>query len=196
MNNWTQEKIRQIVLLTIGTACVLGIIWFVAVAPLRGMVKVKADKVAILQKQIQVTQTQIQLADKYKQEVEAGQKDLQNLENKMARGDPYRWIMSYLSDLQIRNDVLVSDFYPPQVTELSVPPKVPYRAVSYTIAGAAYYHDFGAFVADLDNTSPFVRLKSLTLQSAAPGLAAATAPEKLNFRTEFVTLIKSPSTQP
>jgi|SRR6185295_3232382 len=196
MNNWTQEKIRQVVLLVIGTAAVLGIIWFVGVAPLQGLVKNKTDKIGVLEKQIQITKTQIRMVDSYKQAIQKDKKILQDFENTMARGDLYRWIIGYLRDLQNRNDVLVSDFDPPQITELAVPPKVPYKAVGYTIAGVAYFHDFGAFLADLENTSPFVRLKSLSLQAAGPGLAGAATPEKLSFRIEFVTLRKSPMTQP
>jgi hypothetical protein len=196
MNNWTREKIRHVALLTIGTAAVLGIIWFIAVEPLRGLIKAKADKIGILQNQIQVTKTQFLLADKYREEIQIGQKELQNLESKMVQGDPYRWIVSYIGDFQRRHDVSIIEPPPPQSSELNVPPKVPYAAVSFAIAGGAYYHDFGAFLADMENSSPFIRLRNLTLQASGPVFAGSTSPEKLTFRAEFVTLIKSRAAQP
>jgi Tfp pilus assembly protein PilO len=196
MNRWPHEKIRQAVLLVIGTAAVLGIIWFVAIAPLLGLIKIKADKVALVQLEIKYTYTGIQMADKYREDIQIGQGDLQRLESTMASGDLYRWIINYLTELQNRHDVLVSDFDPPQISELKAPPQVPYKAASFSIGGVANYHDFGAFVADLENTSPFVRLRSLTLQATAPGFAGTTATEKLNFRTDFLTLIKSPTPHP
>lgn len=113
----------------------------------------------------------------------------------MAQGDLYRWVINYLRDMEKRRNVSIVEFGPPQLVELNVPPRVPYKAASYSIAGTAYYNDFGSFVADLENSSPFVRLKSLTLQSVAPGLASATAPERLTFRLEFITLVKPAAPQ-
>src|SRR6267143_1189353 len=105
MNRWPREKIRQVVLLVIGTAAVLGIIWFVAIAPLLGLIKIKADKIAVVQNQIKVTYTGIQMADKYREDIQIGQRDLQRLESTMASGDLYRWILNYLTELQNRNHV-------------------------------------------------------------------------------------------
>jgi hypothetical protein len=78
---------------------------------------------------------------------------------------------------------------------LNVPPKVPYKASTFALVGTAYYHDFGAFLADLENSSPFIRLKSMSLESTSSGVEDPSTSDKLSFRVEFMTLIKPATDQ-
>jgi len=113
---------------------------------------------------------------------------LSGFENQMAQGDRYRWVLNWLRGFETRHKITVSSPPPPQLTELNVPPKVPYKAVVYSIAGTARYHDFGAFLADFENSSPFIRLNSVSLESAVSGVESPGSSDRLAFRIEFVTL--------
>ena len=196
MNKWTAEQRNQIILLAIGTAGVAVLIWLGLIGSLQASIQGQRNKIALGESKVKLTKAGISREEQFKEEIEIGQRQLLELEGKMPQGDIYRWVINSLLEIESGHDVNIVDFGPPQNVELIVPPKVPYRAVSYSIAGTAYYRNFGSFVAELENSSPFIRLKGLTLQSVAPGLAPPATLERLAFRLDFITLVKSAPSGP
>jgi hypothetical protein len=77
----------------------------------------------------------------------------------------------------------------PVIGEMNMLPAFPYHQATSTVTGSAYYFDFGRFVADFENQFPYMRIQNLNLEPSG----AADDPEKLSFRMEIVTLIKSGS---
>jgi hypothetical protein len=190
MNRWTGEQVQRIVVLAIGTLALVGAIWFGLVLPLQGLIRAKIEKIDVVRKQIKTTETGLTMSEQNNSTIRQGRAEIGALEVRMAQGDLYRWVLNYLRDLQARNNVVVSDYGPPRDTNVRGSLKVPHKAVEFTIAGSAYYHDVGAFLADLENSSPFIRLSSLTLQAAASGPAGSPVAEKLTFHIDFSTLVK------
>jgi hypothetical protein len=76
-------------------------------------------------------------------------------------------------------------------TEIGVFPKFPYKAALFNVRGTAHFHDLGKFIADFENTYPYLRVQNLDLEPAAQTAAtsAPTEPEKLSFKMEIVALI-------
>ena len=72
--------------------------------------------------------------------------------------------------------------------------KFPYRAASFILRGTAFYHDFGRFVSDFENTFPYMRIQNIELEpnpvttSANPDDA-----ERLQFKIEVVTPVNIPN---
>lgn len=196
MNSLSTEQRNRIVLTAIGTLAVAALLWFSLIGGLQAQRADQANKISKARSQLNLIKAGIAKEQQFRQEAESGKLELGGLEKKMAAGDLYRWVINFLRDIESRHNVAIADFGPPQIVEFAVPPRVAYKAASYSISGTAYYADFGAFVADLENSSPFVRVKSLSLQAVAPGYAASSASEKLTFRLEFLTLIKSTAPQP
>jgi len=196
MNKWTRQQRGRILALFAGTVVVMAVIWYALISRLEASLVEKADKIALAKNQMQLTRAGIGMETKFQSEIKVSEQELQNLESKMAQGDLYRWVINFARSIESQHEIRIADFDPPQVGEWIIPPKVPYKSVNYSIGGTAYYHDFGSFLADLENSSPFIRLKSLTLQTASPGFAIPAASEKLAFKIEFSTLIKSGSSQP
>jgi hypothetical protein len=81
--------------------------------------------------------------------------------------------------------------------------------VTYKVQGLAYYHDFGSFLADFENTHPYLRVQSFRLfrsenqnetSGEAPGSPGESSvetqnqqsdtSEKLSFEMELVALTK------
>ena len=196
MNKWTSEQRTHIILLAIATAGIAALIWFGLVGSLQASIQEQRNRIALSRSKLNLTKAGISRKEQFKQEIETGQRQLLDLEGKMPQGDIFRWLNNSLREIESGHDVNIVESGPPQNVELNIPPKVPYRAVSYSIAGTGYYRSFGSFVAELENSSPFIRLKGLTLQSVAPGLASPATSERLAFRLEFVTLVKSASSGP
>jgi hypothetical protein len=190
MTKWSGQTQKRVALLALGTAAVMGVIWFLVITRLQAGLKNQIDKVESVRRQLEVTQSGIRLAEKYNVELSSNGLALSEYETLMAQGDIYRWVISSLRPLQAQHDVTVLDFTPPQIGEFNLPPKVPYKAATYTIAGLARFHEFGAFLADFENSSPFIRIKSLTLEAVSPGAVTSTQSDKLSFKVEFSTLVK------
>jgi len=195
MNKWTREQRNQIILLAMGTVGVAALIWFGIISALQARLGAQADKMLVAQGNLNLIKAGIAKEAQFNEEIEVSKQEFLGFEAKMAQGDLYRWVINFLRDMEKRRNISIVEFGPPQIVDLNVPPRVPYKAGSYSISGTAYFNDLGSFVADLENSSPFVRLKSLTLQSMAPGLASAAAPERLTFKLEFITLIKPTAPQ-
>jgi hypothetical protein len=109
----------------------------------------------------------------------------------IATGDPYRWLMKTLPNFYEADPVDLLNYEPPLINEWQIHPKVPYRAVTFTVSGTAYYQDLGRLLVALENSHPYVRIKRLDLEpkhSAEPG---ANEDEKLTFRLEFVSMLKT-----
>ena len=113
----------------------------------------------------------------------------------MPIGDVYRWTTRTFTRLQT-NQVEISQLEPPRLGEVNILPKVPYKAATFTVIGTAYYHDFGKFLANLENGFPHVRVQRLELEPTQFGEPETEEQEKLNFKMEILALVKSRDTEP
>lgn len=117
------------------------------------------------------------------------QATLAEKEKGMASGDLYSWMHSTLRKFQRNYKVEI-----PQIGSVSTPtdvnliPKFPYKQATLSVAGTAYYHELGRFVADFENTFPLMRIVNLTLElNPTP---TANERDKLAFKMDLVTLVK------
>ena len=193
MNKWSPERRRKFAALVLSTLVVLALLWQMGIGTLQGWLKQKQTAIDSLEARLRTAETTITEAPKLKAEMEANLLSTRALEGKMAQGDLFRWVINHVLDLQQPHNVTGSSFQRPRVTDVDVPPSVPYKSATCSINGYAHYQDLGTFLADFENSSPFIRLRGLTIQAAAPGFMGATEPERLAFQIDFSILV-SPST--
>jgi len=86
-------------------------------------------------------------------------------------------------------------------------PKFAYSAAAYDVEMRAFYHEFGRFLADFENSFPYMRVQNLVMWPLATA-SAATGPtpdtpeelmnssdiEQLGIRMRIVVLYKPPGT--
>jgi hypothetical protein len=189
MNSWSPERQRRLALLVVGTLVALALVWFGLISTLQAALKAKQTRIDSAQAQLNLTTRSAELADQYRQEVDAANLRLESLEGQMAHGDIYRWVVNRGADLQDQHDIYLSAPPPPRLIEVEAPPAVAYPAALYSLSGYGYFHNVGTFLADFENSSPFIRMKSFTIQATAPGLVGTREAEKLSFQMDFVTLV-------
>jgi hypothetical protein len=149
-----------------------------------------AEKKAASAKKLQVVLDAIRRADPIKADLDYARTNLVCAESDIASGDLYAWIMNWLRGFKASYKVEI-----PQFSQLGAPvdmnlrPNFPYKQASLTVAGTAYFHDLGRFLADLENQFPHVRLVNLTVEASGLGLKAD--PEILSFKMDIVTLVKT-----
>ena len=196
MNNWSPERRRKFTALVLGTLVVLVVLWQGGIVTLQGWLRQKRTEVDSIQTRLKLAEAARSLRPQYEAEMEAGFRRIRAMEGKMAQGDLFRWVINHTLDLQDLHRVTLTSWQPQRVAELDVPPAVPYKAATYSINGNAHYHSLGTFLADFENSSPFIRLRGLSLQAAAPGFTGATEPERLAFQIDFSILVSTNAPAP
>lgn len=148
-----------------------------------------AEKQAAAAKKLQVVSDAIHQADRIKAELDKAKTTLAAAEHDVASGDLYAWVINWLRQFKAPYKVEIPQFSqlgPP--AEVSLLPNFPYKQTTLTVAGTAYFHDLGQFLADLENQFPHVRIVNLSLDANAP--SASVQPETLSFKMDVVTLAK------
>lgn len=185
------ERRNQLILLILCSAGIMVLAWRTLVQPQQDRLHVLTVELAKTQESVQATRLLVGSSDEYKASLQAAAQKLQAVEQRMAQGDVYRWTINTMLGFQEPFGVDFAEFPQPQIAELNIPPKVPYKAATTSVAGTATYHDFGRFLATFENEYPHFRLQRLELEPATQIQTDPNEPGKLSFRMEFLALVKS-----
>lgn len=192
MKSLSKEKRNQLVLVAIITAGVLASIWMGVIRAQQQRLQTLAkSKVAAQTKLDQVRQA-IESADLIETQLTEAGRRLSKVETTMASGDLYAWTINTLRQFKLGYKVEI-----PQFSQIDGPKDMnmlagfPYKQANMTISGNAYYTDLGKFVADFENQFPYMRVVNLSLEPLPS--AANSDHERLSFRMEIATLVKSPA---
>ena len=191
IKNLPKEKRDQLLLIcTITLAITLGTYF--------GLVKMQKRKLERIAKQTVEQQDKVggaaRLVSTHKEteeELEDNLQKLKSIEQHMASGDMYSWIIQTINRFRADRKVDIPQFSREVTTEIGVFPKFPYKAALFHIRGTAHFHELGRFIADFENTFPHIRVQNIDMEPAAQSAATTTPtePEKLAFKMEIVALI-------
>jgi Tfp pilus assembly protein PilO len=192
MNSLSKEKRNQLILVAVVTIGVLAGIWFGLIRfQQQRLSNLAQSKLAGQQKLEQVRQA-IESSELIDSQLLEARRRLSKIEDTMASGDLYAWAINTLRQFKLGYKVEI-----PQFSQIDGPKEMnmlagfPYKQANMTISGNAYYTDFGKFVADLENQFPYMRVLNLSLEPLPA--AANSDKERLSFRMEIGTLVKSPA---
>ncbi len=190
MRKLSKEKRDQLILVALVTAGIVAALWFTLInlqqRHLRTLLTAKQKN----ERQLKDMEAAINKADQLNAQVShlAGQLDA--IENGMASGDLYSWMISTLKQFKLPYKIEIPQFSTTVEAENNMLTKFPYRQVTISITGTGYYHDLGRFVTDLENQFPYMRVQNLDVQPA-PGLVSGGDVEKLSFKMDIVAPVKS-----
>ncbi len=190
MNSLTPEKRKQLLALAIGVVLFVSGAWYLVIRHEYAKLSSQASKIAEVQAQVEKAKHNNRMLDHFEGDFKNSLQELQRLEERMGTGDVYRWMLHIFEQLQTSNNVSVVNIDPPRLRESDIPPQVPYRMATFSVSGTAYYHDFGVFLAALENELPFARLEKLELKQASFTDSGSEDREKLSFTMELSTLAK------
>ena len=186
MNKISKEKRDQLILVCLGAAVAVAALWFFVI---NSQKRTLAD-IQIKTKEAQAKVTNAEKALKsgasIDEDLASKVRDLKAIEDTMAFGDMYSWVITTMNRFTAAHKVAIPLFSREIVGEVAMIPKFPYKAATFQLKGNAFYHDFGKFLADLENSFPYVRVQNLEF---LPGTTGDDR-EKLDIRFEIVTLIK------
>jgi Tfp pilus assembly protein PilO len=188
MSRLSKEKRNQLVLAAMMTLAVTVGLWFTLIRYQQdGLRRLASEKATVQSKLSQIRETiknsrqiETQLAEV------SGQLEIQ--EKDMASGDLYSWMVNFIRKFKLPYQVDIPQFNSGKGAEtMNLLPKFPYKQVTVTIVGTAYYHDLGKFIADFENEFPASRVLNLDLAPAS--VQSPEEREKLSFRLDIVSLV-------
>jgi Tfp pilus assembly protein PilO len=195
MSKAVRPNHARVVLMFLAGVLVLTVMWYTLLDAPRSQLKAKAEIRADLSASLDKARQQIAEAAKTKAAIDVATERLQEMERKMPVGDPYRWVVKAFLDFPAVARVTLANIEPPHVSESTLLPKVPYKTATFTLTGTAHYHEFGTFLAELENYFPHMRVRKLELSPGYPGEADSAEAESLNFQLEIIALFK-PTPEP
>jgi hypothetical protein len=186
-----KEKRNLLIGVVVGTiAAVMGLYFLLITPQNENLVRLASKKV-----EVQANHRKVLEAIRRGGEIEAQLANakiaLADAEADIASGDLYSWVINTLREFKGKhNKVNVPQFNPiGPTTEVTLLPNFPYKQASLSLAGTAHFHDFGRFVADLENQFPHIRVLNLNLDlNQSP---TAEEQETISFRLDLVTLVKT-----
>jgi hypothetical protein len=185
-----KEKRNHLILVGLVTLAVLNGLGFGLIKSQYRSLSTLADKNAAAEAKLHKMQEGIKFTDRLEADLVEVKDKLARQEAGMASGDLYAWAIRTIGDFKVRykNTVDIPKINPSgPPADVNLLPKFPYKQATFTVAGTAYFHDLGQFLADFENTHPLIRVVNLDIDQA--GGATATEKEKLAFRVDIVALV-------
>jgi len=188
----TPEKKTKLIIVGVATAAVLGLLWFYLIGAQEAKRRDIADKTKQRTKERQDIRAAVGSATKIQADYQAASEKLQAIEQQeIADGDYYSWFYNLIKAFKASYHVDIPEFSNVEVGDCTLIYKFPYKQVKISVAGTAYFNDFGHFVADFENHFPHMRIENLSLEPANGGEREADR-EKLSFKMDIIALINTP----
>ncbi len=183
----TPEKRNSLIKLGLITAAVMIAFWFILIRPVQAKVSQRNTVIEDLTKKIADKNDVIKRGGQIKERLDETTRQLRRVEEQMVAGDTYLWIIKTLGDFETPERLEFTKYDPPRIIQPVTGGNLPYSTASYSVTGTAAYHDFGRFLARLENIYPHIRIHRIDMEPAAIGFSSD---EKLSFLIELHVLMK------
>lgn len=189
MKNLSKEKKQHLLLVVIGTVGALSALWFGLISWQQTRItQIVAERDATRIKLETMTDT-IKRSGSILTELDAEIKRLKVAESQMASGDVYEWLITTVRTFKVDHPVEIPQFSTVVISDTTLLPDFPYQQATLTVAGTAYYHDLGRFIANFENKFSYIRIQNLELKPG-PGFEGGSS-EILAFTMDIVALVKT-----
>lgn len=196
MKNLPKEKRDRLILIAVGALVTMFAVYYGVIRTQRKTLEVIAKNYAKEEQRVSNGQRLASTTTELQKKLEAAQEKLKSIETTMASGDMYSWIILTMNSFKENGGykVEIPQFSREVPCDVGMIARFPYRAAAFNVRGTAFYHDFGRFVADFENTYPYMRIQNIDLEPA--GVSASTSlqggsedGERLAFKMEVITLV-------
>lgn len=195
MKNLPNDKRDRLIFIAVGTVLSLVAVYFLVIQA-QSKTRDRIVKQTVEQRsKVENAERLISSTAELQKKLDAASGQLKTIEDTMASGDMYSWIILTINKFRADRKVDIPQFSREVPTDVGVLPKFPYRAALFNVRGTAYFHDLGKFLADFENSFPYIRVQNLELEPASNSSATSTGDtEKLAFKMEIVTLVNPTTT--
>jgi Tfp pilus assembly protein PilO len=187
MNKLPKEKRDKLILVIVGSAVLLGVIYFGLISPQYAAISRIKTQTNDARKNLQTMEDTVKRADATRDELIDALDTLSHSESDIASGDTFAWTYDMMRGFKANYKTVDIGIGQSSIGDVDFLPAFPYRQIKVAVSGTAYYHDLGKFIADFENTYPHIRVANIVLQ---PSGASGDDSEKLSFKMDIIALIK------
>jgi hypothetical protein len=196
VNKLTKTQREQLIGVAIGTVVIMAGLWYVGVTAKQDELSKTEKNTAQMLDTLKKAETIIRKGDEEQQKMEISSKLLDKREALLASPPPYdyAWIITTIDDFMKprKAGVNISSFSKAEVSDAGIFPSFPYKWATFHLGGSGYYHDLGAFFADLENQFPCFRVQNLELSA---NNTVGVEPERLSVSFDLVVPVKAGETK-
>lgn len=190
MKNLPKEKRDRLLITAVATIIAMVAIYYVLISRQQSAAGVIVKQINEQKLKVSSAERLVAATAEMKHNLELANQKVSSIEEGMASGDMYAWVIQTVGRFGAERKVEIPQFSREVLTDVGIFPKFPYKAAVFNVRGAAYFHDLGRFLADFENSFPFARIQNVEMEAANNSAATVTSDnEKLTFRMEIVTLI-------
>ena len=191
MNKLSKTQREQLIGIAVGTFALMAALWYFGVTAMHGELAATQRKSADMRQKLHDAEALMRREGEIGGILHSRSELLAQREEGLAPDrDAYAWLINTVNTfLQSRKGGVNIDTYSqPEVNELGLLPRFPYRWATFHLKGTGYYHDIGKFFADFENAFPYFRIQNPTLSAnSGPAMEA----EKLSFTFDLVAPVAS-----
>jgi hypothetical protein len=187
MNKLPKEKRNQLILAVVIIAAAIAGIWYGLINFQQEYLQRLEERKGAAQEKLKKVELAIKNADQTEAELATAGRKLADLEDDMASGDLFSWVVNkQLRPFIAPYKVEIPQFSQLEQKDMNLLPKFPYKQASLRVGGKARFHDFGKFLADFENAFPYFRVLNLEMEPTPLG----DEKEKLTFSMDIIVLVK------
>jgi Tfp pilus assembly protein PilO len=185
VNKLSKAQRDQLIGIAVATVALMAALWYFGVMAKQNELKTTRQKSADMQQKLREAEALMRRGDEISEKLRNRSELLAKREAGLAPDrDAYAWLIDTMNGfVQSHKGVNIDSYSQPEVSDLGVVPKFPYRWATFHLRGTGYYHECGKFLADFENAFPYFRVQNLNVTaSAGAGMEA----EKLGMTFDVV----------
>ena len=197
MNKLSKDKRDKLILTLIGVVGVIAVIYFFVLSDMKDERSLLSTKVTSTRDKIDKAERILKRQQHFNEEMAQLRGALNARQAHMPRpGEDHVWFLRIIEDRRGTYNLDISEIRNPEPWEPGILPNFPFRGVAFNVTLIGAYTDFGRFLADFENTYPFMRVQLMSvspdMQLGAPGTGQLPQSSgKLRFNFRVVSLIKT-----
>jgi Tfp pilus assembly protein PilO len=202
MNKLSKDKRDKLILTCIGIVAVLGVLYTFVLSSQQDAASSYRMRSVSLRDKFYKNKKLVDRGPSIQDQLNEKKAILEEREKFMVpSGNNYNWMFK-LVDAMRRKQGLGTQFFvdltQPEISEVGLLPRFPYKAAVFGVKLSGQYHEIGKFIADFENTYPYMRVTSLRMQPEASMRAGAQlnggAAQKLIADIKIMVLFKPANT--
>jgi Tfp pilus assembly protein PilO len=188
---FSKEKRDKLVLVCVlGLGLLASIYLFVITEQKKALAQLQAQTRTARQN-LEKADRWVRMGDSITDSLEANRASLRSREDQMAPLDRFKWfhdlLEDFLKDYQVRLEDITRT---PEIGPVGLFPEFPYQAATFGVRMSGTFHEFGTFLADLENKFPLLRVQNLDMDPQRARGGGVRQNESLDIRMRVVTLIR------
>jgi len=196
MNKLPKDKRDKLLLICFAIVGIVLVLYFLVLSDMKDEQAVLGTKLTSLKDKIDKSEMLMKKQSDFQAHSEQLRKALNDRQAQMPKpGEDHVWFLRIMEDRRAKFNLDISVIRNPEPADPGVLPKFPFKGVAFNVTLIGGYTDFGRFLADFENSYPYMRVQILSvspdLQQGTGAGGSAEDASKLRFNFRVISLVKT-----